>query len=343
MFVTNLRADTIEAKNASETLETTPHLTLETISLSEGEKLQIKKHLDTTYFYYIEAGNGVASIVINDANQSVDIGVGDCILVKPDQTYNIEASSRGLKMYTLITPLENGEKSQYEVEMSDSSIMASLIDYITSKYKFSPLYYIISACKDLLSEGLIKGLDIINILTVLEGGRVGTIITLDENWPFPMYDRSISTQDMAKYIDPRLQDQDRRLISTEYIRIWNDKRSILTATFQERLSKFFKSLRLVENYSSSFYIYNQELYPDFESYDDQRKVGYLCPKLTTIKPLYSYKVIATDNKGYKHVLFTVSCKNDPEMMKKEIASSTRRIGRVINKYGFEVSFVINQQ
>lgn len=343
MFVTNIRDDTIEAKNRYETLETTPHLSLEMISLSGNEKLQIRKHLDASYFYYVEAGNGVASILVNDANESVDIGIGDCVLVKPNQTYSIVASSDGLKMYTLITPLETSLEAKTEVELSDSSVIASLIDYTISKYKFSPLYYIISATKDLLAEGLIKGFDIINILTVLEGGRVGTMITLDENWPFPIYSSNISTEDMSKYIDHRLRDEDRRLISTEYVRIWNDKRSILIATFQERLRKFFKKLQLVENYSSSFYIYNEELYPNFESYDNQTKLGYLCPKVNTIKPLYSYKVIVTDNKGYKHTLFTVSCKDDPESLKKEINSSTRRIGRVISKYGLEVSSVINKQ
>jgi mannose-6-phosphate isomerase-like protein (cupin superfamily) len=347
MFITNIKQEISQNRsNGVQTLESTPQMSLSLISLTSDQRLEVKQYKEKSHFYKIEAGSGWIIFYDGKEAEEIPIGEGDCILIQPGYKFEFMSGNEGLQMYTLVSPPEKLPKSSTEslsgeVNASDSVILASFIDYVTSKYKFSPLYYIITACKDLLSKGLLRTFDIINILTVLEGARRGTMIILDENWPFPAYSNDTTIESMLPYVGASFRNESKRTVASEYIRRYTDTRDSIISEFTIRLRKFFKQLQTRE-VSYNFYIYNEEISPDFETLSSEAKLGYLCPFRETIRPLYSYKIVVTDTQGYNHILYTVVCKDDPDTIKEKLNLSNKRIGRVINKYGLESNVVIEK-
>lgn len=100
----NLEEITLKNKNYRKVLTTTPNQQLVLMNIPQHTEIGMERHKFTTQFIKIEKGEGIAYI----GNNEYILRAGDAILIPPNATHNVIATSGdGMKLYTIYSPPEH--------------------------------------------------------------------------------------------------------------------------------------------------------------------------------------------------------------------------------------------
>jgi len=100
----NIEKETLKNKNYRKVIHTTDEQQLVLMSLNPGEDIPPEIHEDTTQFFRIEQGEGIA--IVNKKVYVLENGIA--LTVPPNTSHYIkQIGSKPLKLYTIYSPPEH--------------------------------------------------------------------------------------------------------------------------------------------------------------------------------------------------------------------------------------------
>lgn len=100
----NLEQATLQNTNFRQVVTTTPNFQLVMMSLNPGEEIGLEIHPDTTQFFRVERGTGIA--IRN--SQSIPLFDGAFVVIPPNTWHNvINTGPIPMKLYTIYSPPEH--------------------------------------------------------------------------------------------------------------------------------------------------------------------------------------------------------------------------------------------
>jgi mannose-6-phosphate isomerase-like protein (cupin superfamily) len=104
MYLQNIERDTLANKYYRKVIHTTKHQQLVLMSLEPGETIPLEKHNETTQFFRIESGTGVAVL----GNKKYKLKPDYALIVPPNTVHEIiQTGNEPLKLYTIYSPPEH--------------------------------------------------------------------------------------------------------------------------------------------------------------------------------------------------------------------------------------------